>query len=291
VSDVDFFGNTAGSDGGGGIHSYGTTTVSSSTFAGNSTSGGGGGIRQLYDSGTLTVRDSTFLDNSGGGGGGIHNYRGRVTVVNSTFSGNNASYGGGGIGNDGSSTLVVSNSTFSGNGASFGGGIGNFGTTTLKNTIVANSPTGSNCSGTITNGGGNLSYPDATCPGINADPMLGPLQNNGGPTETMELGTGSAALDAANDATCAAPPVNNVDQRGVTRPQGAHCDIGAFEWVCPSFVPPASVDVEDIVAMAARWGWTSSTPGWDPAYDLNLDDKIDIVDIVLVTAAWGHLCS
>ncbi len=229
VSDVDFFGNTAGSDGGGGIHSYGTTTVSSSTFAGNSTSGGGGGIRQLYDSGTLTVRDSTFLDNSGGGGGGIHNYRGRVTVVNSTFSGNNASYGGGGIGNDGSSTLVVSNSTFSGNGASFGGGIGNFGTTTLKNTIVANSPIGSNCSGTITNGGGNLSYPDTTCPGINADPKLGPLQNNGGPTWTMALGPGSAAMDAGDDAICAAAPVNNRDQRGVVRPQWVRCDIGAFE--------------------------------------------------------------
>jgi len=45
----------------------------------------------------------------------------------------------------------------------------------------------------------------------------------------MALGVGSAAIDAANDATCAAAPVNGRDQRGVTRPQGAHCDIGAFE--------------------------------------------------------------
>ncbi len=162
---------------------------------------------------------------------------------------------------------------------------------TLKNTIVANSPTGGNCSGTITDGGGNLSYPDTTCPGINADPMLGPLQNNGGPTETMALGPGSAAIDAANDAICAAAPVNNLDQRGIARPQGAHCDIGAVEQYCPSFVPPATVGVEDIVAIATRWGWTNATPGWDPVYDLNGDNKIDIVDITLVTRVWGATCS
>ena len=105
---------------------------------------------------------------------------------------------------------------------------------TLKNTIVANSPAGGNCSGAITDGGGNLSYPDTTCPGINSDPMLGPLQNNGGPTQTMALLPGSAAIDAANDAICAAPPVNNLDQRGITRPQGPHCDIGAYEAMLPS---------------------------------------------------------
>ena len=135
----------------------------------------------------------------------------------------------------------MSNSTFSGNSANGGGIIGTCGNstfngtsgdahgTTLKNTIVANSPTGGNCSGAITDGGGNLSYPDTTCPGINGDPELGPLQNNGGPTQTMALGPGSAAIDAANDAICAAPPVNNLDQRGIARPQGPHCDIGAYE--------------------------------------------------------------
>ena len=45
----------------------------------------------------------------------------------------------------------------------------------------------------------------------------------------MALGPGSAAIDAANDAICAAPPVNNRDQRGIARPQGPHCDIGAYE--------------------------------------------------------------
>ena len=95
--------------------------------------------------------------------------------------------------------MTVSNSTFSGNSAEVGGGIDNDGfTATLKNTLVANSPAGGNCAGTITDGGGNLSYGDATCPGINGDPKLGPLQANGGPTQTMALGAGSAARDAAD---------------------------------------------------------------------------------------------
>lgn len=114
------------------------------------------------------------------------------------------------------------------------GGIRNAGSAaTLRNTIVANSPAGGNCAGAITDGGGNLSYPDTWCPGINGDPKLGLLQNNGGPTQTMALGPGSAALDAANDAICAAPPVNNLDQRGIARPQGLHCDIGAYEVLPP----------------------------------------------------------
>jgi hypothetical protein len=154
-----------------------------------------------------------------------------MIVSNNTFSGNSANAGGG-IGNNYGGTVTVSNSTFSGNSASYGGGIYNYdGTVTLKNTLITANPTGNNCAGVITDGGGNLSYPDTTCPGINADPKLGPLQNNGGPTHTMALLPGSAALDAGDDAICAAPPVNNLDQRGITRPQEAHCDIGAYEAV------------------------------------------------------------
>ena len=156
---------------------------------------------------TAIVSNSTFSDNSAGMGGGISSSGGLdrvLTVSNSTLSGNRADYNGGGIYND-------------------------YSTVTLANTIVANSPVGGNCSGTIADGGGNLSYPDITCPGINRDPVLGPLQNNGGPTETMGLGPGSAALDAGNDATCVAPPVDNLDQRGIPRPWGPHCDIGAVE--------------------------------------------------------------
>ena len=83
-------------------------------------------------------------------------------------------------------------------------------------------------------------------PGINGNPVLGPLQNNGGPTQTMARGAGSAARDAANDAICAAPPVDNLDQRGIARPQGPHCDIGAVEQI----QEPAAVSLSALSAQS-----------------------------------------
>jgi predicted outer membrane repeat protein len=252
VNNSAFSGNTTGSRNGGGIYNSGTLTVSNTTFSNNSASYGGA----IYSEGssiartTLTVSSSTFFGNSAvhsspdgtmGYGGGIYNAEGMLTVNNSTFVGNSADAGGGGIFNVGAlySPATVSNSTFAGNSAAVGGGIRQFGgggggAAMLKNTIIANSPTGGNCSGGITDGGGNLSYPDTTCPGINSDPVLGTLRDNRGPTHTMALLSGSAALDAANDALCAAPPVNNLDQRGYPRPSGAHCDIGAYELFQPT---------------------------------------------------------
>jgi hypothetical protein len=223
VSDSIFSSNIAGQ--GGGIHSYGNVTVSNCTFSGNSAGNGGGGITS-FDS-LLTVYNSTFFGNAAIHGGAIHGNSGGITISNSTFSGNHATDGGA-IFNAGGLTVI--NSTFSGNHATTIGGIHNpGGRATLKNTIVANNPGTSNCAGIIVDGGGNLSFPDTTCPGIHADPLLGPLQDNGGLTWTMALGPGSAAMDAGDDAVCAAPPVNNRDQRGVIRPQSAHCDSGALE--------------------------------------------------------------
>jgi hypothetical protein len=100
----------------------------------------------------------------------------------------------------------------------------------LEAPCCANSQGGSACDGSpIVDGGGNLSYPDTSCPGMHSAALLGPLQDNGGWTHTMALGQGSAAIDAADDDVCAGPLVGNLDQRGVTRPQGSHCDIGAYE--------------------------------------------------------------
>lgn len=251
VTDSTFTGNSGGFGGcGGGIYNAdGTATISDSTFSGNNAGlGGSGGA--IVNQGTLIVSNSTFSNNRAqqgsntpGEGGAISAGNGTVAISNSTVFGNYASHGGG-IFNQWAA-VTVSNSTFSGNSGDWGGGgiYANNGAITLKNTIVTNSTAGNNCSGggSIINGGGNLSYPDATCPGINADPKLGPLQDNGGPTNTMGLNPGSAALDAANDATCAAPPVNNLDQRGFPRPWGAHCDIGAVE--------------QEFIAPNPEWVW------------------------------------
>jgi hypothetical protein len=235
VSNSIFSGNRADYYGGAIDNTSGTVTVNNSILSGNSADTGG-----AIDSsgGTVSLSNSTLSGNSAGAGGGISNEGSMVIVSNSTFAGNSAGRDGGGI-RIPIGTVTVSNSTFSGNRASTGGGIRNAeGTVTLGNTIVANSPTGGNCSGYIVDGGGNLSYPETSCSGINSDPKLGPLQDNGGPTWTMALLPGSAALDAANDAICAAPPVDNRDQRGVTRPQGLHCDIGAYEAILQrAFLP------------------------------------------------------
>lgn len=238
IAHSSLIGNAAGS--GGAITNQGsgaTLDVSNSTFSDNSATdfqGAGGAI--FNDYGTATVSHSTFSGNSAdeqGLGGAVYN-RGTLTVSNSTFFANTANPGGGGAiftgGYGGYGALIAINCTFSGNSAYAAGGIfGYAGTTVLENSIVANNRPGGNCSGTIFDGGGNLSYPGSSCPGTNGDPLLGPLQDNGGPTQTMALGPGSAALEAGIDAICAAHPVDYLDQRGVTRPQGSRCDSGAVE--------------------------------------------------------------
>jgi CSLREA domain-containing protein len=225
------------------LNGGGTLKVNATRFFGNTAGavGSGGGAIFSID-GTLTVMDSTFSGNSARfDAGGAIRTRGNATITNSTFSGNSASAGGA-LFTDGAGSLTVTSSTLSGNSADLGGGIfnGGFGTVALANTIVANSPSGGNCRGVILDGGGNLSWPDTTCPGINQDPLLGPLQNNGGPTETMALPPESPAVDAAG----ACPPPAT-DQRGVLRPQGPRCDIGSFELEVAVVCPPGDDDLDD----------------------------------------------
>jgi VCBS repeat-containing protein/predicted outer membrane repeat protein len=217
-------------EGGGIFNDGGTLNVTDSTFSGNHAESDGGGI---FTQSTLSVTNSTFSGNSAGSNGGaILNYH-VITVTNSTFSGNSA-VGGGAIANFDARSTVIANSTFSGNSGTNGGGLFNKeGNVTLKNSIFANSTSGGNCFEDFDDGGGNLVWGDTTCPGDNADPKLGALGSNGGSTQTFPLLAGSAAIDAGNDATCTAAPVNNLDQRGVTRPQGTHCDIGAYEYIPP----------------------------------------------------------
>ena len=137
----------------------------------------------------VTVRNGKTTGN----GGGIYNID-SITITGSTLSGNSADSGGG-IFNQ-NVTASITNSTFSGNGASTGGGIFNAsGAVDLTNVIIANSPSGGDCSGSSTSLGHNLDSDD-TCgltdtddlPG--ADPLLGPLQNNGGATDTHALRRG-----------------------------------------------------------------------------------------------------
>jgi hypothetical protein len=201
------------------------------------------------------VTNSTFSGNGALEGGAIATESGKVT--NSTFSGNSARtspicasaicppFNGGAILNGGE-PLTVTNCTFSGNNASNGSAIASvgFNTVTVVNSILANGTgtPGGNCfvddHGSIADGGHNIddgttcSFTGANCatttgtPFCNTNPLLDPagLASNGGPTQTIALEAGSPAINAGDETVCAAPPVNNLDQRGFVRP-GAGGDL------------------------------------------------------------------
>jgi hypothetical protein len=245
---------------GGGIGSFGPLTVAGSTISGNSASSNGGGIAT---GNALIVTDSTVTNNSSGAvGGGISADDG-LTLSRSTLS-NNKALRGGGLAQAGLRAGKITNSTFSGNvAAEYGGAIFNVaavGQTAIQNstiagntassdgglfgqnpvlnvlgTLLANNSAG-NCSPRATSQGYNISD-DNTCgfanigdqnnvpPGAGLDPKG--LQNNGGPTQTIALLASSPAVDLIPAASCALA----TDQRGITRPQGAGCDAGAYELV------------------------------------------------------------
>lgn len=246
-----------------------TSIVDKNTFTGNSVTGTGnqgfGGA--IFNSGgvlagltgftgganstVLTVTNSTFSTNTASNqGGGLWNGNGAtVNIINSTFFGNQAvssdqKNGLGGAIMRTSGKINITNSTIAGNVAGFqGGGIVGGTDTKITNVILANNVANNggnnwniknNCFDQMTNGGNNLQFPaknpndpsDQDCAAgiLTSDPKLGQLANNGGATQTIALLAGSPAINAGNNATCPA-----IDQRGVARPQGGICDIGAFE--------------------------------------------------------------
>ena len=213
------------------ILSYGNAeiTVKNSTISGNFV-----GIEISFAS--VSIANSTISDNSGWGG--VYAGGGDLSIVNSTISGNSANTGtGGGIYNFNSS-LRITNSTITGNSAGSGGGIYNDqGQFEISNTILNAGASGENIfnnGGTVTSHGYNLSSDDGggylNGPGdqINTDPLLGPLQSNGGPTSTHALLPDSPAIDAG-DPIFIPPP--STDQRGCPfdRVFNGRIDIGSFE--------------------------------------------------------------
>jgi CSLREA domain-containing protein len=242
---------TAGGNGAG-VYNSSTASITSVTISGNSTAGGGngGGVYDIGLSATLTAVTVSGNTAGGGDGGGLFSGGVLLTTNNTTVTGNSAGLSGGGLFHEGSD-VVLNNTTLAGN---TGGGIfHNGGTVTLKNTIIASN--GANCSGTLpANGGTNLQFPGTTCGAAipSADPLLQGLANNGGPTLTMALGAGSPAIDAG---TTGCPPTPATDQRGVARPQGPGCDIGAFE---SSGAPPVpSLSINNATVNEGNGGTTS----------------------------------
>lgn len=232
-------------------------TIGQSTIEDNIARSGGG---IFNDSGNLVMTEVTLMGNDvvGFGGGIYNNTSASATLTNVTLSNNGANISGGGIGNSG--TLDFTNGTISGNFAVDGGGISNSGTATfthitlnnnsaingsaifassafggtisLKNTIINGSGETANCVisvAPIISNGFNLSS-DSSC-GLtqtgdqqSVDPLLGPLADNGGFTQTHLPMPESPAINGGQCVTGV-----TTDQRGVSRPQGPACDIGAVE--------------------------------------------------------------
>jgi predicted outer membrane repeat protein len=231
--------NNQATDLGGGISASGRATIRLSIISGNQAgqpdgtgSKLGGGLFAGGDK-PIVIEQSTIAENTAlGAGGGIASVDvgTNLSLVNSTVSGNRAPVAGG---IEVEESILLQHITIAHNS---GGGIqvnDPNATVTLLNSIVANNA-GQNCSFAAPNhllvGDRNLSS-DSSCafvePGLNllnTAPLLGPLNFNHGQTPSHELLPGSPAIDGGNNSNC-----TSVDQRGVARPQGPRCDIGAFE--------------------------------------------------------------
>jgi predicted outer membrane repeat protein len=255
-----FSGNTA-TDGGGGVYSQSSffpLALTGSTFSGNYAGGhGGSGGGIGVEGGAVTVGSSTFSGNRAElSGGGIWAGGGTLTVTNATLGGNAAGANGGAIEARGG-TVTMANSTVSGNRANdVGGGLDvRGGTVRPRNTIIAGNSGdplmgGADVWGRLDSEGHNLigdslggsGFADTDL--LNLDPLLGPLQDNGGPTETMALLPGSPALNAGDPAE-----LGNPDQRSVVRAGGVN--IGAYQASASAFVISAPDTVQSGVPFDA----------------------------------------
>ncbi|MFZ5884574.1 MAG: choice-of-anchor Q domain-containing protein, partial [Chloroflexota bacterium] len=245
---VVFTGNIATSGAGGGMNNQTLTTsdapsrpsLTDVTFSGNIANGGGG----MYNNNANSILNRvTFVNNTANRrGGGMLNEGASPSLTNVTFYGNvsnesvgGAPWGGGGMMNV-TSSPILNHVTFSGNnsvnasGTAGGDAIRN---AVNSNPVIRNSIFWGDLNDEITSDGtGSTTISYSVVQGgfaggtniITTDPKLGALANNGGFTQTMALGAGSSAWNAAENSTCAA-----TDQRSVSRPHGLICDIGAYE--------------------------------------------------------------
>jgi CSLREA domain-containing protein len=295
-------GNDAGYGAGILADSYhgGSLLVRDSTIQGNAAKDIGGGIlnsASFDEPQQVTIARSLIAGNqagdgpsNSGSGNGDGIYNGAYdtqTLENVTITGGGASQlegKGGGLYNEAQATSNLTDVTLSGNAASTqagdGGNIYNLGTVSAKDAITADPLTSGNCGGTLPtsqghnlewNGGNEPCFTGADPTNVFDDPKLGPLGDNGGPTETEALGAGSPAIDAGAGAPA-------TDQRGNPRPVdfaaipdaagGDASDTGAFEVQGPTCQRKASTIV------ATPGGTTTGTTGADVIAGSSQPDQI-----------------
>ena len=287
----------AGGNGGGIATRGGAVSVFASTIAHNQAGDGGE---------TVPPGDSGGRNGQGGPGGGLSSSSGTVTIANTTIAANEAgdspsriddiNFGGGPGGGlyVAAESLALSHVTLAQNQS--GGGLDGdeadgfevavgAASAEVRNTLIVNTSNENDaaCFGLPDPPNAhNLSFAPGMpgCPGASAiDPGLGPLQDNGGPTETMAIPPGSIAVDAIPSTGADCLPT---DQRGISRPQGTACDVGAFE----AEPPPMGASPEQP---------SGATPvtGETPAPKLSGGTKLDLQGrsvLVALTCAGPATC-
>ena len=273
-------GNTA-LEAGGGIDNQGSGefAIVDSTVASN-TAAEGGGLANRADS-TLRVSGSALWGNiaTATGGGFLHQSDAATEIENSTLSGNVAGFNGGGLYLDADAGLDVANNTITRNTAPYGSGVGtpdavdNFPIVShpllvFRNTIVAGNVGGPDCHAAFGSAGGNLDGGRSCNFGgprdrSNANPGLGLLVDNGGPTLTHALTASSAAVGGGVE-PC---PVN--DQRGIQREPDRPCDAGAYEFAgTPEAPPPGETRPETMLDS----GPSDTTASTEATFAFSSDD-------------------
>jgi len=275
---------------GGGISGY-NLTIRDSVISGNTVGNGAGGI---YAFGlTLTNSQVTNNHSDGSYGGIVVGGDGASVIDRSLIAGNSAQYNVGGISISGNLTIAnttitdnhadqqigaievmqganIVNSTIVGNSAPEAAGIHVYSANSVRNTIIADNGSGANCylfdEDAILNSTHNLSD-DVSCPGFTqttlANLNLGALT---GTPAYFPLLTGSVAIDVGSIDFCP-----DTDQRGVVRPQGSGCDIGAYEYEqdAPDAVPDRNFF--DTTTPTLTWNRVS----WAAGYTVEVDDDAD----------------
>ena len=232
IEDSMIINNQSGEEGGGigptGGPFYPVVTMNNSTISGNSAALLGGGV--YSNSGEWEIHNSTISGNTADGGGGIYSGADLV-VTNSTISGNQAGAGGGVLHTASTEAnfafvTVAENTAFNGGGLQVDSSV-----IIISQSIVArNSP--QNCLGNFLPYYSNLDDDGSCSFSITDDPLLEPLADNGGPTYTHAIASFGPAAELVNPCVYniqnIVHPIN-LDQRGVARPQGVACDLGAYE--------------------------------------------------------------
>ena len=298
-ANVTFDNNSATNYGGGMYNVASNPTLTNITFSSNASAGSGGGMDNFSGS-NPTLTNVTFSGNSAGAGGGMHNDSSSPSLTNVTFS-SNQGYDGGGIFNNNTSSPALTNVTLTGNSAiDMGGGMYNntSSSPTLINVIlwddtaptspeIHNEDVPANISYSVVQGAFNpRTGVWDTSLGVDgggntaANPLLDSLAYDGGFTQTIGLFAGSSAIDTGNDGSCPA-----TDQRGVPRPQGAHCDIGAYEYTTSLLLLITPIDGASLHSLRPNFDWSDYPTA--SSYQLEVSKNNTFTQMVLNKSITG----